>query len=65
MRGTRNWNATEPGDAEIKMAWDEWQFCVSQASNPGWEAKAREWREMYLSLLARRDGKSRQATARP
>ena len=47
---------TDPDDGTLLRAWDEWQFWVSQSgSSPRYEAKAREWREMYLGLLARKD----------
>ena len=47
----------DPGDADIRNAWDKWQQAVSS----GYVTAAREWREMYLALLARRDRKQEQA----
>ena len=48
-------DVTNPGDAEIEYAWKAWQRAlVHSGYSEVARQQAREWREMYLALLARK-----------
>jgi hypothetical protein len=57
------WNVLDPGDAEIRAAWEEWRtaLALSDVASAGAQhkqkLKADQWREMYLALLSRRDAR--------
>jgi hypothetical protein len=61
MTRTR-WNVTDPGDDEIREAWEKWQFTMTmegrtEASRAKYAMQADQWRQMYQWMVERRDAR--------
>lgn len=56
---TAAFNPLDPGDAEICWLFDQWKDAVSM----GLWGQAAEYRQMYLSMIERRDVLRRRAQA--